>query len=98
MDTVAVKILTNGKIVALRQFPLGVISRQFGRASAPIIPHRVQTVRGRKARDKHRFYQYSFKVAQLARDREQVDTEVAHVAKVSRGPGVEGVRASCEQE
>ena len=37
---------------SVRQFPLAFISRQFGRASAPTIPHRVQTIRGRKARTK----------------------------------------------
>ena len=39
-----------GTLGSVRQFPFACISRQFGLASAPMMPQWVQTMRGRKAR------------------------------------------------
>ena len=57
-----------------RHFPGTVNSRQFGRVSAPIIPHRVQTMRGRKPRTR------TASLQSVSR-RRRADAERAHACR-----------------
>jgi hypothetical protein len=74
--------------MAFANFPLAVISRQFGRASAPTTPQRLHTIRGPKVRTSTASLQPSADstaLAQLARHHERLHAQLAHVAEVLAG-------------